>query len=380
MTINGNFIDIRNYGVVGDRTTDWTQTILTTISQLGSYTTLYIPNGVKWDNDNANNVYANMPDYTQIIDDSGYEGRYQSDIWQASRTIWRRTNETTGATNGNTENIRGQYHPAFVVESDALDLTGGNKGSIVFRFKNGLKDDFQFGADRSSQDDSNIGISTYGGIVNGTRALRVGGQTSISPHCFSFNSALIADTSFVFGKKLRQKDDTDDNHKSKPHIVRWSQPNSHSGNFEQVWVVSGYGTIGKTTLEYTTGNLSWLMKGGKTVTLNAAGAFVGSTKNIITPTTTFNLTEEHSASYISNINAAGGYIVNLPKAKKGVYFEFSVDSINNLRIQPEATDKFVSQAVGKYKQSSTLSSRLRVTAVTDNVWSVEQIGTWTDQT
>ncbi|MDA3557720.1 hypothetical protein MKL42_09475 [Acinetobacter sp. AOR15_HL] len=389
MSINGNFIDIRNYGVVGDRITDWTQTIFSALSQLGSYTTLYIPNGVKWDNDNAANVYANMPDYTQIIDDSGFEGRYTSDIWQSSRTIWRKTNDNTGATNGNTENIRGQYHPAFVVESDAQDLTGGNKGSIVFRFKNGSKDDFQFGADRSTQDDSNLGISTYGGIVNGTRAFRLGGQTSISPHCFSFNSTLIADVSFVFGKKIRQKNDTEATHKLKPHIVRWSQPLDHTGDFEQSWVVRetvGTGTeivqIHKQVISHATGDLTWSLKDGTTLALTALinqNKGLNLTKNIITPVTTYSLVAKDSGSYISNVNANGGYIVNLPKAVKGLYFEFSVDSLNNLRIQPNTADNFVSLNAGKYKQSNTIGSRLRVTAVTDNIWSVEQIGTWTDQ-
>lgn len=140
--------------------------------------------------------------------------------------------------------------------------------------------------------------------------------------------------------------------------------------------------IHKQVISHATGDLTWSLKDGTTLALTALinqNKGLNLTKNIITPVTTYSLVAKDSGSYISNVNANGGYIVNLPKAVKGLYFEFSVDSLNNLRIQPNTADNFVSLNAGKYKQSNTIGSRLRVTAVTDNIWSVEQIGTWTDQ-
>lgn len=392
--------DLREFGnVLADQTTDHTTIILYALSQLSEGEALYIPRNVKWNATsypNALSVYNALKDNCVLIDDSGYENRYNLKYWQASQQIYYKTKVYggTGRANGNGLNVRSEYHPYYNLENDAGVGTGGCRSSISFRFNDTSlgKDDFQFSADRTSTTNANIGISTYGPIVNGTRALAMGGQTSVAPHCFAFNTSILTGHSFIFGKAIRSSMDTDEQHKLKEHKVRWSQPLDHEGNFEQTWVArkttnQSTGTtenvqIHSQVIVFSSGDLIWTLKDGTNIALSSLiqqNKGRNLTKNIIKPITTYSLGSGESGSYISNVNATGGYIVNLPKAVQGLYFEFSVDSLNNLRVQPNAADNFISLATGKYKQSNTVGSRLRVTAVTDNIWSVEQIGTWTDQ-
>ncbi|MCU4336078.1 hypothetical protein [Acinetobacter dispersus] len=381
--------DLREFGnAIADQTTDHTTLILNTLSQLSEGETLYIPRNVKWNaTTNPNAVYNAMKDNCVLIDDSGYENRYGIKYWQASQQIYYKTKDygSVGRANGNGLNLRSNYHHYLNFEIDTPADTGGCKASVLWRFNNELPDTVQFGANGIDRTKAHLGVATHAkGDIPSATALKLGLRSSIAPHCWAFNSDLIQDMSYVFGKRqirtLQGVPEDDDTWMLSNHSIRWSQPTGHKGNFEQTWVVPGYGTLFQQVIEYTSGNLIWTLKGSKSLTLNTKGAFLGLTKNVITPVTTYNLSEDHSGSFISNISATSGYVANLPKAIKGLFFEFSVDSVNNLRVQPNIADNFLSFAVGKYKQSNTLGSRLRVIAVTDNIWSVEQTGTWTDQT
>lgn len=390
--------DLREFGnVLADQTTDHTNMILDALSQLSEGEALYIPRNVKWNAttySNSLSVYNALKDNCILIDDSGYENRYGIKYWQASQQIYYKTKDygSAGRANGNGLNLRSEYHPYYNLENDAERGTGGCRSSVVFRFNdNNITDSYQFSGDMTEITKGHIGIALYGKTLNSkdelvstsTKTLKIGGFQSISPGGWAINTDLIQDITLSIGKRqLRLAQGIPETYaawQGANHVIRISQPSEHFGNFEQQWVIPGSGTIFQQIIEYTSGNLIWTLKGGKSVTLNAKGAFLGQTKNVITPATTYNLSEDHSGSFISNINATSGYIVNLPKASKGLFFEFSVDSLNNLRVQPNAVDNFVSLVAGKYKQSNTVGSRLRVTAVTDNIWSVEQIGTWIDQ-
>lgn len=389
--------DLREFGnVSADQTTDHTTLILNTLSQLSEGETLYIPRNIKWNaTNNPSAVYAAMNDNCVMIDDSGYENRYGNKYWQASQQIYYKTKDYVGVgrANGNGLNLRANYHPYYNIENDASRGTGGCRSSLLFRFNdNNITDGYQFGGDMTTMGTGHIGIALIGlapdaeGVVKqtSTKTLKIGGFQSISPAGWAINTDLIQDITLSVGKrKIRSSQgtpETYDSWQNANHSVQWSQPTGHRGNFEQSWAVSGYDTLLKQVIEYTSGNLIWTLKGGKSLTLNTEGSFLGLTKKIITPATTYNLSENYSSSFISNVNATSGYIVNLPKAVKGIFFEFSVDSLNNLRVQPNMEDKFLTLETGKYKQSNTVGSRLRVIAITNNIWSVEQTGTWTDQT
>lgn len=392
--------DLREFGtVLADQTTDHTTLILNVLSQLSEGEALYIPRNVKWDATKTYaNVYSAMKDNCVVIDDSGCENRFGSPpFWQASQQIYFKTKDygTSGRANGNGLNLRANYNGYLNFEMDGAFGTENCKATILWRMNNGTKDSVQIAADGVNATKAHLAFATYGVYANGSTAFKMGLQSSIAPHSFNFNADMVQDVSFIFGKRIKRLSqgtpEDDLTWKASKHVVRWSQPLDHSGNFEQTWVVrkskvGGSGTevvqIHNQVISFDSGDLIWTLKDGTTITLTSLIDLKNGKnqkKNIITPSTTYSLVIEDSGSFISNVNANGGYIVNLPKAAKGLYFEFSVDTLNNLRVQPNTADNFVSLNAGKYKQSNTIGSCLRVTAVTDNIWTVEQIGTWTDQ-
>ncbi|MDS7933289.1 hypothetical protein RMB03_18250 [Acinetobacter sp. V91_7] len=395
--------DLREFGtVLADQTTDHTTLILNALSQLSEGEALYIPRKVKWSaTSNPSAVYASMKDNCVVIDDSGYESRYiyqdESQRWQASQQIYYKTKDygTAGRRNGNGLNLRANYNGYLNFEMDGAFGTKDCKATILWRMNNGTEDSVQIAGDGVNATKAHLAFATYGAYADGATALKMGLQNSIAPHSFNFNADMVQDVSFIFGKRIKRLSqgtpEDDLIWRASKHVVRWSQPLDHKGDFEQSWVVRETVDNGPSTkivqihnqlISFSNGDITWTLKDGTTITLMSLIDIKNGKnqkKNIITPSTTYSLVNEDSGSYISNVNASGGYIVNLPKAVKGLHFEFSVDSLNNLRIQPNTADNFVSLNPGKYKQSNTIGSRLRVTAVTDNMWSVEQIGTWTDQ-
>lgn len=381
----GNFkYDVTQSGVVADKTTDWTTTILNFIRGLPENSTIYIPRGVKWDsNTRVAEVYLALPNNSVLIDDSGYEDRYGTKFWQASQQIWYKTQDygSSGRANGNSYNIRADYHQATVYEIDAPFGTGGCKASTVWRFNNGTRDSAQFGANGDSETMAHIGIATYGTYADGTTALRVGLQSSIAPHGFIFNSAMIDAVSFLFGKRLRKTNpkhlETVEEWQASSHVTRYVQPNGHTGNFEKLFY--HYLTLNWREILDNTGRMRIITKNSKTITTTADAEVFGSKLNVLTPTANTTITESLSGSYYSNVSTGGGLTITLPKAVKGVYFDFSIDVAQNLIITPNALDNFVGKLAGKNKSSNVIYSKLRVVAVSDSVWSFEQFGTWADQ-
>ena len=446
----GSYFDVRDFGIVPlenvmaltsaevNSLPDQAPAIYAIIESLPVPFTLYIPFGVKWSKNYVkpsppppegtpekvyymgNTLYETLPDGGRIIDDSGFEDRYTNKFFQTATYVWQKTKtldestmvDRTGSTNGNTYNIRGPYHPAFCVETDAPQNSDGCRASIVFRANNQLKigahknnknlvETAQMGLEAVSVGTSNVGFSTYGEIVKaGSRAVRIGMQSSVAPHSVNFNSQIVAGTSFSFGKKLRDPigeltgvnwDDPTDvasktaaavaekeaAHLIADHVTRWTQPNGHSGAFMQLWTAAG-ATWMRQKIDKD-GVFTITTKNNAVWTLTADAIMMGHRCNVIALITTTTLNVAQSGSLVHNGSATGGLVVNLPKATTGVMFEIRVLAAHNLRIQPNAADNFSGLAAGVFKQSSTIGSVLKITAITATQWLVEnKIGTWTN--
>lgn len=382
-----NYRDAREFGIIPDKTTDWTSAILGAVATLPESSTLYIPQGTLWAaTSNPDAVYAAMSSNTTILDDSGYESRYSTpsaERWQASQQIYYKTKDygAAGRRNGNGLNLRSDYHSYVNFEIDAPFGTGGCKGSVIFRFNNGTDEILQIGANGDSATQGHLGIASYGAYSSGVTALRVGMQSSNAPHSFAFNSAMIGDTSYIFGKRIRKTNplhlETEAEWQSAGHVTRYSQPSGHTGNFDKIFY---YGSsLAYREILDDTGRHRIVTKNSKTLTTTADGEQFGGKLSVLTPTANTLLSESLSGSYYSNVSTGGTLTLTLPKAIKGTYFDFSVDVAQNLVIAPNALDNFSGMVAGKTKTSNTINSKLRVVAISATQWSFVQTGTWTDQ-
>ena len=81
-----------------------------------------------------------MPDQSRLIDNSGYDYRSGVGLEQAyTRTILK-TNNDTGFTNGNTEWLTADYHPAHIVQTFAPVQTDGCRASFISYIGSALND------------------------------------------------------------------------------------------------------------------------------------------------------------------------------------------------------------------------------------------------
>jgi len=72
-----------------------------------------------------------LPDQSRITDESGYDAKASSGREQSYRRILQRTSDNTGQTNGNSEVLTGEYHPAYYVHSLAPVPSAGARSSLV---------------------------------------------------------------------------------------------------------------------------------------------------------------------------------------------------------------------------------------------------------
>ena len=93
---------------------------------VNSAKSVMVPNGVWYDWQ-----AITMPDYSKIIDSSGYDARASEGREQSYNRIILNTTDNTGTTNGNTEWLTGAYHPAYAVHSLAGSGNGGSRGSFI---------------------------------------------------------------------------------------------------------------------------------------------------------------------------------------------------------------------------------------------------------
>lgn len=368
--------------VIQDQTTDHTALVLSALSQLQEGDCLYIPGNVKWDaTSNPDAVYAAMPDNSVLIDDSGYEDRHDVKYWQASQQIYYKTKDYggVGRANGNSHNIRGNYHPAYLVEVDSALGARGSRASTIYRFNDPtIKTSFQVGGDfTSTADQAHFSMAMYGDDLE-IKFLRVGAPMSSAPSGVFWNGQVTQDVSYFYGKLKQRVDETEDAYKSKGLIVRHLMPSDHTGNFDIAYLY-GINSIAYRELIDNTGRYRVITKNSKTLTTTADGEQFGAKLSVLTPTGNSTPSESLSGSYYSNVLASGGFTIKLPKAIKGTYFEFSVDAAQTLIVAPNAADSFIGMGAGKTKTSNVVGSHLRVVAISATQWSFVQSGTWIDQ-
>lgn len=358
---NGNYYDVRYFGVVPDKKTDWTNKIHQIINEIGPSSTLYIPSGVDW---NYKGIYGKMKDYQTIIDDSGRDK--PRDVWQNSRYIWYRTNSATEKTSGNTFGIAGDYHPAFFIDTWADKVTNGRKASVIFRDHGIAK--WQLALDRSN-DVPQFAISQYGSEVYGTKNLIIGHQDGPAWGKYAFNAPLNGNTSasYSFGKPQSVKE-------NESFSLMYSRPDNESGGFTEMYKHGNTVTF-RTDFQKDGTKVEQSKEGAKIVT-TSKGAISGDLLKVISVKSNSSLTKADSGVYISNINASNSVIVSLPKAEVGIYYIVSVDNKYSISVKPESTDSFVGSAPGKILRSNILNSKLKLVAVNNNTWSIDKIGVW----
>lgn len=356
----GNYFDVRSFGIKPDKRTDWTNKIEQIVKEIGPNSTLYIPSGVDWD---YRRIYSQMKDFQTIIDDSGRDK--PRNVWQNSRYIWYKTNSQTEKTSGNTFGVAGNYHPAIFIDTWSNEPKG-QKASLIFRNRGVAK--WQLALDQGS-DVKNFSIVQYGSKVYGTRSMMIGHQDGPSWGKYAFNSAISPNTttSYNFGKPPSVNED-------ETFSVVYARPEKDTGSFTEIYKYGNDVTYRKDLLKDGT-KIDSMKNGGKIIT-SPRGEISGNLLNIISPTSNISLSKNKSGSFISNVNASSAIMINLPKAEPGIHFEISVDSRNPISIKPKGYDSFVGLPSGRILESNTLQSKVKVIAVSDSVWSIQQIGVW----
>ncbi len=357
---NGNYYDVRSFGVKPDKKTDWTNRIGQIVKDIGPHSTLYIPSGVDWD---YRGIYKKMLDYQTIIDDSGRDKPRR--VWQNSRYIWYKTNSETQKTSGNTFGVAGNYHPAFFIDTWSDDING-RRSSLIFRDHGDAK--WQLVSNPGSEI-RDFSIVQYGSKVYGTRSLVIGHQDGPAWGKYAFNAPINKNTttSYSFGKPQSVKENEN-------FSVMYSRPQSDSGSFTDVYK-HGNSVTFRTDI-YKDGTKIDMLKGGGRITTDAKGAVTGNLLNIISAKSNLILTKDKSGSYISNIDASNAVSITLPKAEPGINYEISVDSKHPLSIKPNGTDSFVGSASGQALLSNKIQSKVKLIAVSNTTWSVEKYGSW----
>lgn len=387
VVVGETYIDIRTFGVIVPATVEDAKALTTAeaaalntavydaIAQLPRGSTLYIPPNCKWNNLQGV-VYPAMPEYCKIIDDSGYDARYGG-IWQSATVEWYKTSDsatTTGGTNGNTHTIRGNYHPAWVIDNDAPAYTGGARSSIVYRFT-GSEDMAQFSADRTKQGSESIGVRTYGTLASGgATAFHIGLQSSNTPNAVAFNTGFSTGTSFSFGKALKPPAQTEEQWKASTHTTRYVQPAEHTGAFTKMWYLG-------TNLTYRQdiqqdGTIICTNKDGRVYRITAGGAQYGLYKHVVKPPVNSTINAGTSAAHYSNVAAVDALTLTLPKAVEGMTFTVSQDTTQVVTLKTNAADVFVGLTTKML--SGAVGSTVTVTAITPTIWSFSRTGTWTD--
>lgn len=352
--------DVRDFGVIADRTTDWTSKIYEILEDIGEYTKLYIPPGVKWD---YRQVFNNLRDFQTIEDDSGCD--LARNVWQTSKYHWHRTNSNTEATSGNTQGIAGDYHPALFIDTWS-NSPEGKRASVIFREKGIAK--WQVCLD-AADDLKFFSINEYGSQAYGTRKFCIGHQDGLVGGRVSFNAGLTVNSdSYTFGKPLSLG-------ASSNFSTKRTRPGSDTGMFVEIW---SYGST-NVYRQYIqkNGDVQAYTLNNKKITTTADGEYSGHLRKVADPTNTISL-DLTTGGFISNYNTTAAKGVLLPKAVKGYAFEFSIDNDFELTITPNANDNFLGMDLGKGLKSNVVGSKLRIVAITSNIWSIEKVGTWVD--
>ena len=392
-----NMIDLRSFGVKIPNTVEEAKALATAektkmdtdvynaIKSLPQGATLYIPPNTYWRN-LYTLVYDAMPKYTKIIDDSGYDARYGG-IWQSASVVWYNTGDATetGGTNGNTHVLRSKYHSAFGIDNDCDLYTGGARSSIVFRwsqveYEPGKfnRDMYQFGGDKTVLGQENIGISSYGDTyTSGTRVWKIGGQSSIAPHAMATNWALVAGTSYIWGKMAKTLTQTDEEWKAAPHVTRHAQPSTHTGDFTTLYLINTAIKF-KQDINPNTGVVKFVNANSKGWSYGANAEVLGYRKTVTNSTgATVNLSTAFTCSIYTNNATTAAIDFKLPKAESGVYYTFHVTKATQLKISPNVADTIIGYTVGTPISSSTINDTVTLVAISATEWIMtSKIGNW----
>ncbi len=348
-----------DFGIIADHT-DVNQQVYDALNALPENSTLKIAQGVNWD---ARGIYNVLKDFQTVIDESGRD--WARNTWQNARVVFRRTHDNTGSTNGNTERIVGDYHPALFIDTRPADPATGGRASVVYAYNESTR--AQMGINLCEKDNAAWELNSYGARVWGTNLMSIGLQDGKFDGNVSFNSGLSND-SFYFGKPACCK--TEDS-----FVSRKARPANDTGQFIDVWAY-GASAVWR-DYYFANGKKESYTKSGKKILTSDRGEFSGYLRKVIVnPVSPSPLSLDFTGGFFTNYTAEAGQRFQLPPCEKGLEFEFSVDAPYNVAVRPSNGDSFIGKGPGEEMASTTVGSRLKVTGVDDKTWLFESTGTW----
>lgn len=341
----------------------------------------------------------NIPDFTMIYDDSGFDiasgslGLPQS----YTRTI-ARTNDQTNLTNGNTQWITADYHPAYGVQNIAEPGTANARASTIMWQKSG-NSLFSYGT-QLVQELTDLASARFSILsYNNTGSGQVNSKAVLSfTHSYDrdrvgamgFNIQEPSDASYEYGVAgvPPNADASDPTWLAKNMVTYKSLPQDGTGRFDMLWRpgVQDFWhrrIVRSNQVEHIypgADGMRQFFANGTIFTENDATQYGSKEKitNMANSTSDIGVLYNNS-TYTNANNTTGGVAKTLPEAIEGRVIRFIVVQPQNLRLVPEAGDKFVDRPVGEYMQSRTPGSSIEILCHEDGVWSFKRTGVWENE-
>lgn len=289
------------------------------------------------------------------------------------RRFFHTPGETDGNHDGNTIWHRGKWHPSILISNDANYAAKGdpsrtaldNRRATIITAIDGDAQ-WQIGQGGTSGDLTDDELSNfiiacygnYGGVAVGATQVMTVDRVNAA---IGFNNTPPVGYNFDFAGKI-----------NRTHIVRFLAP-----------------LVNNTALYFSNANgIRFSMTVNDDLSVSFGNnvtnyMFIGSDKSLFGhftrvehKTTSYPVTANDNQKILSNNGAGGGFIFTLPLAVPGMELRFYVASANNMRVDPNNSDQFRAAGLGKYKESSTVGSKLKLVCIVANIWEFEESGTW----
>ncbi|WP_186578040.1 hypothetical protein [Aquibacillus kalidii] len=331
-------INVTEHGVVADEVTDQTTSIQTIVDALTLPNTIFIPFGVVW---NYNNF--THPNELTIYDHSRYDAK--NSAWTAQLRTYIKTSNPE-IKNANENVLLSPYHPANVVDNVGGTNATEKRASTVYRLNGVSKWRHGMGA---NTDDTHYIISKF---PNAETMFSIEYDTSE----YAFGSLPVKGVSYYFVNKVT----------TSKHVRRYKS-HTGSGGFEHQYMIDN--ALVKREQIDEQGNSKVLNgSGAETYSVDIDGTYSGTKKKVIPRTTTSNVLDRDSESIFSNEGATGGFVLNLPSAKKGLKYTFYNVTGTNLRILRQTGDSF--RGMTGNIETLAQGNNVTVECVINGIWEI----------
>lgn len=376
-------------------------TIISNVIQNNPGETYRIPPGCVY---NWVDIHDELPDYTKIIDDSGYDYTNSgSNDRQSYTRVINRTTENTGATNGNTFWLTGGYHPAYMIQNlGEINTTDARASLVMWQRDEGdlYKVGTQFGQEFTEEGEYWNRLIQYhrytenGELFNGKSVLNIRhALDTINAGATGFNVDPDLGASYDFGLAGMRSS----NGFYAKNLIRYQTlPETSVGGFIDIWRVGTGGnsdvyfrrnifpSLNEIQYVYNTSGLSKseFYTGTKIVTEDSTGARYGARIKVVDMVASnANIGNTYSKAFYTNANnTAGGVAKNLPPATRGLELSFVSRNPTTFRLVPASGDRYVDRPAGEWMQTNETGATIFLFCVEDGVWHFRRTGHWTNQT